>query len=124
MLPMSRQSEVLADEVSQSQKEKEKERQEEKAKVRARANADGVRERKDLKEHSPEQEGMPTMPLARVSVMVQALARFQSRRNIFRRRVQNAMESHRQVSQFQDTSLEILFALKFKRDEFYVIQDG
>jgi hypothetical protein len=34
------------------------------------------------------------------------------------------MESHQQVSQFQDTSLEILFALKFKRDEFYVIQDG
>jgi hypothetical protein len=73
----------LVDEVSQSQKEKAKERQEEKAKakakakVKARANADGVRGKKDLKEHSPEQEGMPTMPLAKVSVLVQALARFQ-----------------------------------------------
>jgi hypothetical protein len=78
---MSRQSEALVDEVSQSQTEKAKERQEEKAKakakVKARANADGVRGRKDLKEHSPEQEGMPTMPLAKVSVLVQALARFQ-----------------------------------------------
>ena len=79
MLPTSRQSEVLAEEVSQSQKEKAKERQEEKekAKVRARANADGVQERKGLREHSPEREGMPIMPLAKVSVLEQVLARFQ-----------------------------------------------